>query len=184
MKDRYYLQRLYEFMTLWPPRQRLPDFLEPPYMDALILRELRVKAGAKDISLSDSNDIPSLISSADLCAARNGFLQPPRKNAHDLNTSPHGSLSGGVLRSSRRSYHSPAHPTLVQLLALNTGKDLLDHRSSNENTRVPRGSILQELQVELSLETFRLPAEMITVDTDIKTPDQFLPALLGGVGGF
>lgn len=133
----------------------------------------------KDITLSNSNNVPCLLIGTDIDTLTGQFGRSPRERCQNLHAGSHSFPSQLILRLSRRRRDSVI---TIALGIIRSSQYLLDYGCTNKNSRKGRSRLRgigsQKGQVEQRLEALRLTTEMVPVHAHIKTPDKLLAPFL------
>ena len=159
-------------------------------MDPRVAAQLRMEARAKDISLSDGNDV-LLTSFCHMCTS---MVFPSWQGGHHLNLHVCEFRCKFVLWLLARCLDFEVISLTVRNSACTCGfgrQHRLYDRGSNENSSEGRrrwrivGSIVsfvQKGQIQLGHEAFDLSAKVVPPHSYVKAADQVLPALFRAVG--
>lgn len=170
----------------------LEDLLQPPDMYSDIIRELRVETGAHDIALSHSHNIvefSSLHLGRSFQRAAFYLLGPIRQDTENLNL---GLLVIVVVLVSLTNshHHTGGYRRFILFRLRLRDKQLLhDGRPDEDAGKGGRGvrgredvRLRQKGQRHVRHKTLDLAPKVVPVHPDGQPADEFLTALLGGVG--
>lgn len=125
---------------------------QPPDVDAGVVGQLRVEAGANHVGLAHGNNVAGAAGCARLRQARLHLVDAAGQGSED------GNGVGG------RAQH------------------LLDDGGANKDAGKGRGAGAEKGEVQVGDEALNLAAKVVAVDADSEPADELLAALFGGVG--